>query len=63
MTFLTNLILGFGVLNILLAIMIERMTVLANETTESRATAVAKSERLLMTAMLEEFMVPSLRAS
>ncbi|CAK8985510.1 unnamed protein product [Durusdinium trenchii] len=54
-TFLSNLILSFGVLNILFAIMVERMMIISHETQESRATAVAKSERLLMTAMLEEF--------
>jgi len=54
-TYLSNLVLSFGVLNILFAIMVERMMIISNETQESRATAIAKSERLLMTSMLEEF--------
>eukprot|EP00435_Cladocopium_sp_Y103_P061604 s1568_g23.t1 len=54
-TYLSNLVLSFGVLNILLAIMVERMTIISSESQESRASAIAKTERLLMTSMLEEF--------
>ncbi|CAE7474827.1 Scn10a [Symbiodinium natans] len=53
--YLTMLILSFGTLNILLAIMVERMTIISQDTQESKVAMIAKSEKMLMVSMLKEF--------